>query len=162
MEAESRYLSALQDARTIHRQDDELVLEGPDSRLSFAFVTPPPTAELVETDWKLEGLIEGSGPDGSVSSPAAPAKFRMEDDGTFSGTTGCREYGGKWVESSGQIDVTEFGFKSTGVGRCSEYERHQDDLIGGVLGDGFTAEIDERQLTVRALRGDIGLYYRAP
>jgi heat shock protein HslJ len=156
MFAEARYMKALAAATTIVRDGDILSITGPQVDLSFEFVPPPPTADLVDTEWQLQSLLQGRGADGSASS-TTPATFRLSSDGTLEGSTGCRTFTGTWEEFEGGISVTSFAME----GNCSDQARSQDDHIVSVLGDGFTAEIDGQQVTIYGLRGELGLVYSA-
>lgn len=155
MDAEQAYLTALVRADTIERRSDELMLSGDDVSLRYSFVPPPDTEELVGTMWKLESLIFGEGDEAVVSS-ARPAKLVLNDDGTLTGTTGCRRLDGEWNESGDQISFPIFGAD----GGCSEEMAEQDGAIVS-MGDGFTFTIEEDVLTIDPRLGDIGLVYRA-
>jgi heat shock protein HslJ len=155
MEAEGAYVAALSAADTIRRVDDTLVLTGPDTELRFVLVPPPPIAELTDTVWHLRSLIDGSGPDG-VASSAEPAELVIGSDGSVSGTTGCRDLHGTWVESGDQILFAEFGAE----GDCPASLQDQDGHVVTVLGDGFIAEIDGQTLTLTS-QGGLGLQYSA-
>ena len=60
--------------------DGELVLSGPSLRLRFEREPPVPTQELVGTDWELDTLLAGE----VASTPSAPARLRLEEDGSRS------------------------------------------------------------------------------
>jgi heat shock protein HslJ len=154
MEAEAAYMAAYSAVESIRRDGDDLVLEGPDVFLRYEYVAPPPTADLVDTEWQLQSLLEGRGPEGTASS-AHPATLLLTSDGEISGTTGCRSFDGKWVENGGEIAVPEMAMH----GECSEELAEQDSFVVGVIGDGFKVEIEGQSLTVWDERGDLGLQY---
>ncbi|MDP9067567.1 MAG: META domain-containing protein [Actinomycetota bacterium] len=154
---EERYLDALQAADTITRDGDGLSLTGNDTELIFVAVGPPPTAQLVGTKWHLETLLQPRGLEHPASS-AAPAALTLSRDGTFTGSTGCRRLQGEWIENLNEILFTSMEV----LGNCPRDLRAQDSHVVGVLGDGFTAEVDDRQLTIINGRGGGGLVYRAP
>ncbi len=156
MESESSYLAGLRAADAITREGDTLILRGTETELHFELMPPIPTAELIDIRWELESLIYGSSKD-SVASSAAPAHLVLQSDGTLTGSTGCRELHGEWIERGDEIAFTTFGAD----GECSEELREQDGHVVGVLGDGFTVDIDGDQLKVFS-RGGLGLVYRAP
>lgn len=156
MQAETSYVAALTAADTISRKNDSLILSGPGTELRFERQEPAPTSELVDTRWKLDGLIYGESSDAVVASPTAPAYLTLKSNGTATGSTGCRRLTGEWTENGDEIAMSTFGAK----GACSERLREQDGQIVGVLGDGFTVEIDGDRLTISA-RGGAGLVYRA-
>jgi heat shock protein HslJ len=155
MDSEATYIDALWAADAIAREEDRLVLKGPDTELRFELLPPAPTAELIDTVWRLESLIEGTGPAGLVSSARA-ARLILRSDGTLSGSTGCRDMEGKWTERGDEILFTDLAAE----GRCSAELRRQDGHVLNVLGDGFTAEIEGETLTVLS-KGGQGLQYRA-
>lgn len=155
MEAEAAYVSALTEVHTIRREQNFLMLTGNDADLRFEFVPPIPTADLVDTQWRLETLIYGTGTDG-IAASAEPAELLLNSDGTITGTTGCRDLYGEWTESGDEIAFSTFGAK----GNCPDQLREQDGHVVSVLGDGFRPTIEENRLTVIG-RGDLGLQYRA-
>lgn len=155
-ESEQSYYAALPAADHIEVRTDELTLSGPGAELVFRRVPPVPTAELVGTTWVLESLVRGSGP-GAVAMSAAPAELRLSDDGTFTGTTGCRDLSGTWAERGGAIHFDEM----TAEGSCPSRLRSQDDQVVNVLGDGFTPEIEGRTLFIDKPRAGQGLVYAA-
>lgn len=156
MDAESRYHRALSEVDSRRMEGEVLVLSGGKSELLFKKIAPQPTAQLIDTEWQLEGLIAGNGDEGSVSS-VQPATLTLHGDGRLSGSTGCRELTGTWQERPGHIATPEFGAE----GRCSEALRDQDDHVVGVIGDGFVAEIEGASLTLTDPGGANGLLYRA-
>lgn len=74
----------------------------------------------------------------------------------MTGSTGCRELHGEWIEDGDEVLFATFGAE----GNCPEELREQDGHVVGVLGDGFTVKIDGDQLTIFS-RGGLGLAYRA-
>lgn len=154
--SQDAYMAALSAVDTIERAGDTLTLSGDGVELVFESVPSPPTRQLVGTSWHLESLLEGRGEE-AVASSAAPADLRLSEDGTFNGSTGCRGLAGEWVEAGYEIHFTSM----SASGECSKDLEDQDGLVVGVLGDGFTAEIDQDQLTVVSARGEGGLIYRA-
>ena len=125
---------------------------GPGVELTFDRLPPVPVAALIGTDWALESLISGD----AVSSVAGePATLRLEADGTFNGSTGCRTFKGRWVEANGGITPTDLGME----GECPPELAEQDRHVVGVL-EGFRVSIDGDALTLTGERGE-GLSYRA-
>ncbi|MEA2499527.1 MAG: hypothetical protein QOH26_1932 [Actinomycetota bacterium] len=155
-ETEARYHSALLAVDTIERSSKTLTLTGSDTALIYAFVPPPPTAELTEVRWELESIIYGDGPDGLASS-AHPAHLYFDSDGTFDGSTGCRGLDGEWIEAGDRVAFTYFGADE---GKCSQDFAEQNDAIIN-LGDGFTFDIEGDTLTIYGRFSDTGLQYRA-
>lgn len=154
MEAEALYVQALSAVKTHRMEGDVLVLSGPEVELLYKEIPPVPTAELIDTEWQLNGLIYGSGPEGTVSS-AQPATLMLASDGTLTGTTGCRDLEGRWEDRSGHIAVPEL----SASGKCPPELREQDGHVVQVIGDGFTVEIDESSMTVTDVLSPNGLMY---
>jgi heat shock protein HslJ len=156
-ESESRYVAALEVVDTIEGDEDTLTLTGPDVELRFGFVPPPPTASLTDTRWELLGLIEGTGADGLLID-VDPAHLLLTSDWKVLGSTGCRDFTGEWAEAGDEIRFTRFAME----GLCKARMESQDKHIIRILGDGFTAEIEEGTLTLYQSRGPDGLMYTAP
>lgn len=152
--SQDTYLAALVNVESISRRGGTLTLIGPNAELIFGYVPPPPTASLVDTTWRLETLLQGRGPEGFATS-ATRATLRLSGNGTLKGSTGCRRLTGEWTENGDEIILTRFSAR----GHCSQFMKDQDDHVVGVLGDGFTATIEGRQLTVFARHGGQGLIY---
>ena len=155
MESEAAYLEALAAVDTIDRKGHLLTLMGPNTELHFEGLSPPPIAKLEDTIWRLDSLIEGNGQEGTAVS-AAPARLILKSDGKLSGSTGCREFDGEWQQRGDEILFTRL----TTEGDCPPDLQDQDNYILGVLGDGFTAEVEEQGLTVFA-KAELGLHYVA-
>ena len=155
MEAEASYLAALGDVDSASRDGDTLTLTGPDTELLFEFQPPAPVAQLTDTDWHLESLLEGTGNEASGMS-ASPAQLMLKSDGTLSGSTGCRSFEGEWVRRGDEILFTRLASE----GQCPPELQQQDGHVLGVLGDGFTADVEAQSLTVFS-RAELGLQYSA-
>jgi len=129
----------------------QLHLTGPDIDLVFESVAPIEAADFVGTEWVLQSLIDGE----SVSSVAGDeATLFLDEDGTVTGSTGCRTLTGTWVVRSGEVFFPEFGAD----GECSSDLFEQDGFIVSVLGDGFRPEISGNRLEVTDASG-WGLIY---
>ena len=158
--AEAAFMDALGAVDQISRSGQMLTLSGPGAQLTFEADPPPPPAHLVGTDWRLEGLVYGSGPEALVGS-ADSARLLLRDDGTFNGTTGCREVKGTW---SG--DEEEVTFHPQVDGACPAVRnreaplRQQDAHVLSVLTGDATVEIKEGSLWLQATDTDDGLIYR--
>jgi heat shock protein HslJ len=160
MHSEETYLNTLLVADTIEREGDTLTLTGPDAELVFELVTPPPVAELTDTVWQLESLLEGSGNEASGSSTAAPAELILRSDGTLSATTGCQELEGEWSQRADEIVLPLLSSRNRCGPDISPELRQQDIHVSGVLGDGFTFDLEGQTLTVFSVGGR-GLQYTA-
>lgn len=154
MAAEAAYMAALGRVEDLRLEGEDLVLEGPETRLRFGRLPEPPTAELVDTVWVLDTLFVGD----IASAPAGDrATLELRSDGTFIGSTGCRSFSGNWVEAGEQIDAPIFGMDQT---ECREELMDQDSHVVSVIGDGFVPTLDGDVLTLSD-PGGIGLVYRA-
>lgn len=154
MALEQAYLAALGRVRAIEVIDGQLALRGEAVDLRFDPLPEPPTAELVDTTWVLETLFVGD----VASSPAGdPATLELRTDGTFSGSTGCRTFTGRWVEIGAQIQAPELRMGET---ECKPELAQQDSHVVSVLGDGFVPTIEGDLLTLID-PGGVGLVYRA-
>ena len=136
------------------RDGDELVARGDGVELRFAGLPPPPTADLVGTTWVLETVLVG---DVAASPVGEPATLELNEDGTFTGSTGCRTFSGDWIEQGDQIQAPSLAMDDT---TCPAELSDQDDHVVSVIGDGFIPTIDGDLLTLMD-PGGIGLVYRA-
>ena len=154
MSAETAYLAALGRVREITRDGAELVARGDRVELRFAALPPPPTAALIGTTWVLDTVLVG---DVAASPIGEPATLQLSEDGTFTGSTGCRTFSGEWMEQGDQIQAPSWGMDQT---TCPAELSAQDDHVVSVIGDGFIPTIDGCLLTLMD-PGSIGLVYRA-
>jgi heat shock protein HslJ len=152
MAAEAAFLTVLGLAESFEYAEDGLVLSSPQGDLVFREAIPAPTAELVDTTWVLETLIEG---ETASSAGGDPAALLLAADGALSGTTGCRTLTGRWLENGGVIVVPELAAD----GECPDDLWKQDSLVVTVVGDEFRAAVDGDKLTLTSMGGD-GLVYR--
>lgn len=155
MESEQRFLEALTSVDEILLDNDGLVLRGPETELVFTALDPVPTSELIGTLWILEGLVQGD----TVSSPSSgadPATLELFEDGSFLGSTGCREISGSYEISGAEVQFTSWGAE----GECSPGLEDQDSRVISALEGGFRVEIDGELMTTW-VAGDEGLVYRS-
>lgn len=154
MASESAYAAALERIDEIGRDGEELVLSGPDAELRFTRLAPPPTADLVDTQWVLETVFVG---DVAAAPVGEPASLEIRSDGTFTGSTGCRTFSGTWVEEGELIRGTSMGMDASD---CPDDVVAQDSSVVSVVGDGFVPSIEGDLLTLTD-PGGAGLVYRA-
>ena len=154
MAAEAVYLGSMTRVRQITRDGEELVARGDGVDLRFAALPAPPTSDLVETRWVLDTLVDG---DVASAPMGEPATLELHEDGTFSGSTGCRTFSGNWMEQGDQIQAPSWGMNET---TCPPELSDQDDHVVSVIGDGFIPTIDGELLTLMDPQG-IGLVYRS-
>lgn len=153
MAVEAAFSAALPRVIGAARAGDRLTLTGPGVELLFDRLAPVPLAQLVGTDWVLESMVAG---DVASSVGGDPATLRLEPDGTFKGSTGCRTFSGRWIEANGGIRNTELAMDQT---ECPPDLAGQDSHVVSVL-EGYRVTIDGQRLTLTA--GGNGLVYRAP
>jgi heat shock protein HslJ len=153
MEAERTFLSALTIVESFEYRSERLVLQGASNELIFDPIAPVPTAELLDTIWVLETLIEGGA---ATSVTGDPATLLLGADGSLAASTGCRSLSGRWLEHGGAIVVPEL----TADGECPDALWKQDSLVVTVIGDEFRADIEGDILRLTSMGGD-GLVYRA-
>ena len=152
--AETAYLSALRNVTRIGMDRDRLVLTGPGIELRFDRLPEPPTADLVGTTWTLDTLFVG---DVAAAPMGEPATLELRDDGTFSGTTGCRTFNGTWTERGNQILATAMDLNEL---ECAPDLADQDGHVVSVIGDGFVPSVEDGLLTLLD-PGGVGLVYRS-
>lgn len=154
MASESAYLQALSRTTSASVTDDSLTLPGEGVELVFSQLPPVPTADLTNTVWVLDGLIDGD----SVSSVAGErASLEIYTDGSMIGSTGCRSLHGVYAISGSEVTMTEFLAR----GECADPAvQAQDDQVTAVLGEGFGVTIEGGSLTLTS-QGGLGLTYRA-
>jgi heat shock protein HslJ len=153
MSAEATYLGALGRVRDIARDGDELVAGGDGIQLRFSALRPPPTAELVGTTWVLDTVLVGDG----AASPIGEATLELKEDGTFTGSTGCRTFRGEWIAQGDQIVAPSWALDQTD---CAADVSAQDEHVVSVIGDGFIPTIEGDLLTLID-PGGVGLVYRS-
>ena len=154
MAAEAAFTQALPAVRAIRREGEQLVLEGVGVELRFDPLPAPPTADLVDTRWVLETIVDG---DVATAPMGEPATLELRADGSFSGSTGCRPFDGQWSENGEQLLATSFAM---GDVACPAELADQDSHVVTVIGDGFVPSIDGGRLTLTD-PGGIGLVYRS-
>jgi heat shock protein HslJ len=152
MALESAYLAALASVTAATRAGDTLTLTGPGTELAFEIVPPEADAELTGTAWVLESLVSGD----AVSSVMGEATLTLADDGTLSGSTGCRSFSGDY-EADGTTLV--IGDLAVDLRACDETNAAQDEAVLAVLGSDPTFTIEGARLSLRD--AESGLDYRA-
>ena len=153
MELEALYLDGLGRVESSSVEDGSLVLTGPETRLVFEAIEPIPQAELLDTTWVLDGLIDGV----AISSVSGErATLTLSNDGSFTGSTGCRDFSGSYIIDGAEVQFTDFA----ATGSCSQELSGQDSHVISSLEGVFRVEVDEDRLTTWTA-GDQGLSYVA-
>jgi heat shock protein HslJ len=153
MELEQIFAAHLVSATAWSVDGDTLTVTGPDADWVFAREAPVEPAALVGTEWVLDTLIEGDAASNAPGMESATLVFG--DDGSLSGSTGCRTFTGRWSQQGATIVVPELALDGT----CPADEEALDSAVVGVL-ERMTVEIDGPRLTLTAEDGT-GLSYRA-
>lgn len=154
MRTEMIYMSGLSAAETIGLDGDKLVIHGPGVELRFIELSPPPTSELIDTVWLLEIIVTG---DVAASVLGESATLELQSDGSISGSTGCRDFNGTWMEQGDEIVTPSLAAEDL---TCPAPLRDIDGHVLSVVGDGFRATVDGNLLTLTD-SGGLGLVYRA-
>lgn len=152
--AAADYMQALFDSDTWSIDAGRLILTG--SSTTLVFEAPPTVddAELTGVTWLLTTVIQG---DTASSALGTSGFLRLDDDGTLSGSTGCRDLSGEWILREGnRVVFTTFAAD----GACAPELVDQDAFVVTVLGDGFRAVVDGDRLRVTST-GELGLEYSA-
>lgn len=152
MRAESMYADAITRVDTV-TLDNGLILSGEGVELVFEALEPAPDAELTNTVWVLDGMIE----DGAVATPVLDTRASLEffTDGSMLGDTGCRPFVGRYTVSGAEVILTEM----TADGQQCEPElSDQDNHFLAVLGDRFTFRIEGDRLSLSG-DGNVGLAF---
>lgn len=157
MELEAAYVAALPRVTTARWDDRALTLSGEGVELVFASLQVPGDSALVGTVWRLDSLVDG-GTASSTVVGAEAATLELRDDGTLTGGTGCRALAGRYERRADEVLLTDL----TADGECPAELAAQDEHVVEVLGDGFTATVEGRDLVVSSSAGGRGLVYVAP
>lgn len=152
MEAESAYVTALAGVDRWSRDGETLTLSGQTVELTYDLVPPTQDAALIGTTWRLDSLVDG---DAVSSTMGDPATLELRDDGTLSGTTGCRTFDGRYELADSTVRVAELINDDRG---CPDLAA-QDEHVLAVIGEGFGYAIDGDQLILSD--GRLGLVYLA-
>ncbi len=151
MRSEAAFMLALGKVRAARAETDRLTLLGPGIELVFHRQPPIPIVEIVGRDWLLESVIHGEVVSAAIGEPAT---LRLDMDGTFRGSTGCRTFKGKWIEAAGRLVATQ----AEGTGECPGGLGGQDGIVIPAS-DGSTPTIAGDRLTLTK-NGGIQLVYR--
>jgi heat shock protein HslJ len=158
MTVEQRYLAALQRADTLTVSDHILELTGRGARLVFERQPDAPTADLLDTTWRLESLITGDGEDAVLTQAQDPAELVMED-GTLSLVTSCVEVDAEWVEQGAEYRITAATYDYADPDADCLREDAEQQHILEVFDGAFTAEVDGDVVTLLATRSSTGLQF---
>jgi heat shock protein HslJ len=152
MALEAAYLDGLSRVDTARRDADQLRLTGPATELDFTLLQPTPDADPVGTQWRLESLITGD----AVSSALGEASLHLADDGTVSGSTGCRSFGGSYTLEGEELATSDL---VVDLRACDEASAGQDGQVLGLLEGPLRVTVSGDRMTL--MGGANGLDYRA-
>ena len=153
MLSEQTYLTALLNVETANVEDERLVLRGSRTELVYDPLQPVPTADLQNTVWVLDSLVQGE----AVSTVSGDrATLELFSDGSFIGSTGCRTITGDYIVSGAEVVFTSWGAH----GECPAALSDQDSQVISALEGGFRVEIEGDTMTTW-VAGDEGLIYKA-
>lgn len=152
MDLESSYLAALQRVTGAQRDGDMLTLSGDGVDLEFAPVPEVPQADLVGTSWQLTTLLSGD----TASSVTGEPTLLLAEDGTVTGSTGCRAFRGAWKQHGDDLVIGPLATPKIG---CPPDLQAQDSEVLKVLDGAVRVTQDGGQLTLE--RGNLGLVYTA-
>ena len=85
-----------------------------------------------------------------------PALLRLDENGSFHGSTGCRTFTGSWVEANGRLVATQ----TTMAGECPGGLGGQDGAVAEAIGGSLPA-IEGDRLTLTKPGGEALVYRRA-
>jgi len=135
--------------------DEGLVLSGPGVEFTFARLEPIPDAELTNTIWVLDGLIQGDAVSSSVAESRATIEFFT--DGSVLGDTGCRPFSGQYQINGAEVVLTELAADGH---ECEPALADQDNQVISALEGSFRVEIEGDRMTTWS-HGDEGLTFVA-
>lgn len=154
MDAEQLFARGLTLVDTVSG-DGDLSLTGSDVEMTFAPLEPVPDAELTNTVWVLDGLIQGD----SVSTPVLDTRATIEffTDGSVLGDTGCRPFSGHYAINGAEVVMTDLAAEGQ---ECEPELADQDSHVITAIEGTIQVEIEGDRLTISSRGGD-GLTFRA-
>jgi heat shock protein HslJ len=148
--SEQAYLAAVQDADTIRRDGERLLLTGPSTTLTFEYLATP---DLYHATSGRTMHLKRIRHDGDSTGFVRPATLRLYR-GSIEGSTGCRSFSGTYVEREDELVVTGLSVEGD-VEECEPREVAQDPVVLEVLGGPVRVRIENgTQLIVTAQGGD--------
>jgi len=140
---------------------DELTLTAPDGTVVELVDrrVADPDRPLAGTKWVLDAIIDGAGPDGTVSSVPqdVTATLRISADGQLTLTTGCNTGGGSVDTGDGVLRLGDIF--TTAIGCAGDRMAVEDAVLAVVQRGQVAYSIEADRLTLT--NGPHGLVYRA-
>jgi heat shock protein HslJ len=147
---EDAYLGALERVDSFERaSDDQLVLAGDGVELVFVVEAPVDLAGMVGPTWTLVELRDGD----TTIDPGGDGFVRF-DEGTMTGSTGCRDLGGTWTAQGSSIAFSNLGAD----GECPARLREQDRFVTGIF-ENMTATVTGEELVLSSRQGGRSLVF---
>ena len=146
------YLESIGPSANYAVDDTTLTWQTPTATWVFTRVPPVPAAPLVRTTWVLNGVLYEFG--GMTVPGIDAARIVFADDGSFHGSTGCRNFTGRWVLTNDAVTTRDVTFG----GECTRALTEVDEIVAQVLDEGFAGSIDGDHLAARP-RDNLGLDY---
>ncbi len=155
MDLERVFLTSVGPTATYNVDGTVLTWTSPTSTWTFDFVPPTPDEPIVGTVWVLSGIVYEFG--GMSGMGIDDGHIAFASDGTFTGSTSCRDFTGTW-SMDGDTLVAE---AAQVVGKCvGAINPEFDATFAQVLTEGFHGTIEGLQLKARP-RDDLGLDFMA-
>lgn len=155
MELEQVFLRSVGPTATYTVDGTVLTWTSPTATWTFDFVPPTPDESIVGTVWVLSGILSGLG--AMTGKGIEDGRIMFASDGTFAGSTGCRDFSGTW-SMDGDTVVAE---SAQVVGECVVAITPEfDAAFAQVLTEGFHGTVEGLQLKARP-RDDLGLDFMA-
>lgn len=155
---EARYLSTLVSANHATAGEGRLVLNAPDSQLTFVQASQLRSKEIVETAWVLESLVTWQGGEPILSRAGGDGTLWVDATGGFRGGTGCRYFDGRYEVQNGEVVITRI---TPELNYCGPESQAQELHVSVVLSGMVRVEVLGDLLTLRNDTFDRGLLYRA-
>ncbi len=153
-ELEELYLQSFGPTATYLIDGSTLTWQTPTATWIFNRVSPVRAAPLIGTTWVLNGVIDEFG--GMSASGIEKGRIVFAADGTFAGSTSCRDFTGSWVLVGTTINAGDVVI----AGECTGPMAEVDDIVVQVLDEGLVASIDGNRLSARP-SDNLGLDYFA-
>lgn len=151
MESEAAFFTALLRPLTLSRVGEELTATGAGVELRFTLIAPVAAADVVGTVWQLHTIVQGD----AATNVVGTADLVLAADGSFTGSTGCRDLTGTYQIDADRLTITSM----QALGDCPADLAGQDSQVISVL-EGARIEVDGDQLRLLS-PGDDALHYSA-
>jgi len=135
-ELEQLYLESIGPSATYVVDDTTLTWQSPTATWVFTRVPPTLSPPIAGTTWVLNGVVNEFA---AFTVPGIDAaRIIFFDDGTFRGSTGCRDFTGSWTLAADI--VTTNGVEING--ECAGALADVDEVVVRVLNEGFAGSIE--------------------